>query len=53
MERKLEHGRHPDLPHLYQNIPRGNQGDELRHLERGTGSCNGTSFHTEMIDQEY
>jgi len=35
MERKLEHGRHPELPHLNPNIPRGNQGDELRHLERG------------------
>ena len=48
MERKLEY----ELPHLNQNIPRGNQGDELRHLERGRGSCNRISFHTEIIDQE-
>jgi len=39
MERNLEQGRHPELPHLNPNIPRGNPGDELRHLERGRGSC--------------
>jgi len=52
MEEKLEHGRHPELPHLNPNIPQGNQGDELRHLERGRGSCNIISFHTETTDQE-
>jgi len=52
MERKLEYGRHFEFPHLNRNIPRGNQGDELRHLERGRGSCNRISFHTEIIDQE-
>jgi len=31
---------------------RGNQGDELRHLERGRGSGNIISFHTEIIDQK-
>jgi len=33
MERKLEHGRHPELPHLNPNIPRGNHGDELGILK--------------------
>jgi len=52
MERKIEYGRHPELLHLNRNIPRGNHGDELRHLERGRGSCDRIPFHTGIIDQE-
>jgi len=52
MARQLEHGRHPELPHPNPNTPRGNQGDEPHHLERGRRSCNRISLHTETTDQK-